>query len=94
MNDSQTPQTGDESTWIQIAETNGSFEAEIIAGLLRTSGIPVYIESIIGLPSIFGHFGDPKRVYVHARDYDAAVEVLDEHEDDLPPSLDEPGIQL
>lgn len=81
-----------EEAWMQVAETMGSLEAEVIASSLRTADIPVYIESVLGIPSIFGHLGDPRRVFVPERYYEAALDLLD-NLDDLP-GLEPPGIQL
>jgi len=77
-------------TWIEVAQAGSSMEAEMIAGLLRTADIPVYVESVRGLPSIFGHLADPCRVFVPEPYYEAALDLLD---DDNLPALDEPRIQ-
>jgi len=78
-------------TWIEVAQTFGEMEAQIIAGLLRTADIPAYIEQGGGLSaSAFGQIGLPVRVYVPEAYYESALDLLDES--DVPPSLDGPGI--
>jgi hypothetical protein len=91
----------DDDTWIEVAQTLNQFESEIIAGLLRTADIPVYIESNpMGLPSTFFGIGSPGRVYVPAQFYqlaldllDSSDDLLDESDNDFPPALDEPSIR-
>lgn len=85
------PSTPPQQDWIQVASAMGELEAEVIAGLLRSSDIPVYMESTNIMPAIFGQAGAMKRIYVPEKYYDFALDLLDDS--DLP-ALDEPGIQL
>jgi hypothetical protein len=95
------PSLPDDDTWMEVAQTLNHFESEIIAGLLRTADIPVYIENNpMGLPSTFFGMSSPGRVYVPARFYELALDLLDnsddlldEGDDDFPPALDEPSIR-
>lgn len=89
---SKTPKQ-DQPTWVEIAQTSGGLEAEIIRGLLTAAEIPVFVESVHGIAAIFGQMGNPCRVYVPEQFYDDALDLL---EDEEPPhdSLDEPSIKL
>ena len=85
----------DEPTWIEIAQTSGTFEAGVIVGLLKTANIPTYSESIRGLGSIMGYMGDSQRIFIPERFYEAACVLLDDYygeDDEL--ALDEPSIKF
>ena len=85
----------DAHTWMEVAQTIGEVEAQIIAGLLNTAEIPTYIENGSGLSaSAFGTMILPGRIYVPQEYYEAALDLLDENEDLFPPALDEPGIKF
>jgi hypothetical protein len=80
-------------TWIEVAQTANLFEGEVIAELLRSSNIPVYMERATNMmPAMFGHYVIPQRIYVPDIHYEEACLLLDDYDDTL--SLDEPGIQL
>lgn len=94
MSEGKRKKTGqDEPTWVEIAQTSGGLEAEIIRGLLTAAEIPVFVESVHGIAAIFGQMGNPCRVYVPEQFYDEALDLI---EDEEPPydSLDEPSIKL
>ena len=90
--DALTPQNPDKITWMEVAQAGSGVEAEIIAGLLRTAGIPTHIESLFNLPGVFFGQSAPGRVFVPAQHYESALELLDDDDGDSPPELDEPGI--
>lgn len=80
-------------TWIEIAQTSNLLEGEVIAGLLRSADIPVYMENAANvMPAIFGHYVTPQRLYVPETHYEEACLLLDDYDDT--PTLDEPGIHL
>ena len=79
--------------WIEIAQAATEMEGEIIAGLLRSADIPVYMERASNvMPAIFGNYMIPQRLYVPETHYEEACLLLDDYDDT--PALDEPGIQL
>ena len=78
---------------IEVAQAMNGLLAEIIAGRLRASNIPVYVEQASALPSaVFGQSG-MARIYVPEDLYEIALDLL-EDDDELGTMLDEPGIQL
>lgn len=82
-----------QKSWSVVADCTSSFEAEVIAGLLRTAEIPVFIQQdgaaramgiTIGIGAI--------RVLVPTPYEAEAVALL--AEDETPPLIDEPAIQF
>lgn len=86
-----------EPEWVVVAYANSLFEAEVIAGLLKTANIPYHIhQQGVGLA-----FGLPPgsmgliAVVVPTKYEEEAIALLDEPLlDDMPPSLDGPTIDL
>ena len=84
----------DQGDWIIVAYAMGIEEAEIVAGLLRSFEIPVFIQQealgrAFGLT--FGALG-AIRLLVPARFEQAALALLEDDEDDPSTLLDEPPI--
>ncbi|HEX9406578.1 MAG TPA: DUF2007 domain-containing protein [Thermoanaerobaculia bacterium] len=77
----QTRQSDDGTTWIEIASTANSDEAQLIQGFLEAEGIDTQIEHAEAniLPTTFGKLGD-LRVFVTAEDEKRALELLRERE--------------
>jgi Putative prokaryotic signal transducing protein len=77
----QTLRSDDGTTWVEIASTANSDEAELIQGFLETEGIGAQVEHAEAriLPTTIGQLGDV-RVYVPAADEKRALELLRERE--------------
>jgi hypothetical protein len=73
--------------WVQVAQSIGILEAEVYASVLKSAHIPVYLDSLAGLPSLFGYLGDIWRVFVPEAYYTTACALLDD-ETDGPPQVD------
>ncbi|NJL93148.1 MAG: hypothetical protein HC915_05185 [Anaerolineae bacterium] len=79
-----------------MAETVGALHAEIIAGLLRSVQIPVYID--LDMPgslfpsSAFGNLSGIARIFVPQEYYEIALVLLEEDDPDQD-YLDEASIQ-
>jgi len=73
----QTRQSDDGTTWVEIASTANSDEAQLIQGFLEAEGIDAQIEHAEAhiLPTTFGTLGDV-RIYVPAKDEERALELL------------------
>jgi hypothetical protein len=86
----QTMTDGDGTTWIEIASTGNSDEAEIIQGFLETEGIRTELEhaETTSFPATFGKLGDV-RVFVPAADQKRAMELLKEREREYEESVDD-----
>lgn len=82
-----------EIAWVEVAQTLGNLETEIAASALRTANIPVYIEAMHGMPSIFGHMATPFTIYVPEAFYEAALDLLEGPENTYP-LLDEPSLRF
>lgn len=77
----------DDRVWYVVAEAQGMTEAEIVGGLLRTAGIPVYFfREALGtaLPVSVGLVGGVQ-VAVPEQYYDEAMALLESDEDNLLP---------
>jgi|SRR5690606_10624774 hypothetical protein len=77
----------DDRVWYVVAEAQGMTEAEIVGGLLRTAGIPVYFfREALGtaLPVSVGLVGGVQ-VAVPEQYYDEAMALLEGDEDNLLP---------
>ena len=73
----------DDRVWYVVAEAQGMTEAEIVGGLLRTAGIPVYFfREALGtaLPVSVGLVGGVQ-VAVPEQYYDEAMALLESDED-------------
>ena len=84
----------DDGDWIVVAHAYGMNHAEIVAGLLRSFDIPVFMQREGAGPAIgitIGALG-LIRLLVPAKYEQAAVLLLEEEEDDPSTLLDEPGI--
>lgn len=82
-----------ENSWTVVAESVSSFEAEVIAGLLRTAGIPVFIQQDGGARAMGLTIGmGAIRVLVPSPFEAEAMALL--AEDESPPQIDEPAIQF
>ncbi|MBI5928989.1 MAG: DUF2007 domain-containing protein [Chloroflexi bacterium] len=82
-----------EKSWTVVADCTSSFEAEVIAGLLRTAEIPVFIQQdgaarAMGITMGLGAI----RVLVPTPYEAEAMALL--AEDETPPLIDEPAIQF
>lgn len=92
----QVPNRKPDDTWIMVDEVIGVIQAEIVAGLLRSHGIPVYIDldntGSIFPSSAFGSLTGKASIFVPESYYQATLALLSE--EDEPPALDEPGIIL
>lgn len=77
----QTRQSDDGTTWVEIANSANSDEAEIIQGFLEAEGIDSEIEHAEAhvLPATVGRLGDV-RVYVPSDDVQRAQELLQQRE--------------
>lgn len=76
----------DDRTWYIVAEAQGMTEAEIIGGLLRTAGIPVYFfREALGtaMPVSVGLVGGVQ-VAVPESFYGEAMALLEDEQDALP----------
>lgn len=73
----QTRQSDDGTTWVEIASTANSDEAELIQGFLNAEGIDAQLEHAQAniLPTNIGTLGDV-RVFVPADQEAAAMELL------------------
>ena len=80
----QTLQSDDGTTWVEIASTANSDEAELIQGFLKAEGIDAQIEHAEAhiLPSTIGKLGDV-RIYVPAGDQERALLLLREREQEF-----------
>ncbi|HEY8133615.1 MAG TPA: DUF2007 domain-containing protein [Thermoanaerobaculia bacterium] len=78
----QTRQSDDGTTWVEIASTANSDEAQLIQGFLEAEGIDAQIEDAEAhiLPSNIGTLGDV-RIYVRAEDEDRALRLLQHREE-------------
>jgi hypothetical protein len=82
--------------WTVVASAAGSLEAEIVAGLLRTAGIPCFIQQesaarAIGLTMGLGAIN----VLVPSQFEEEALVLLDAPTlDEQPPAIDEPPIKF
>jgi len=87
--------TQDGQTWYVVATALGMMEAEIIAGSLRTAGIPVYLfreaAGAVPIPLSYGLGG--VEVAVPEAYYEEALALL-EPDDKEPPDLLPPGLNL
>lgn len=86
----------DNQTWYVVAHATGMAGAEIVAGLLRSANIPVFLFREAGstvIPVSFGLLG-AIQVAVPEAYYTEAAALLDPDADDaydeLPPGSDEP----
>ena len=77
----QTRQSDDGTTWVEIASTANSDEAQLIQGFLEAEEIDTQIEHAEAsmMPTTFGTLGDV-RVYVPAEDEQRALELLRQRE--------------
>ena len=77
----QTRQSDDGTTWVEIASTANSDEAQLIQGFLEAEDIDTQIEHAEAsmMPTTFGTLGDV-RVYVPAEDEQRALELLRQRE--------------
>lgn len=91
----QTMTDGDGTTWIEIANTANSDEAELIQGFLETEGIRAEIEHAEAkiLPANFGKLGDV-RVFVPAADQQRAMDLMRERQQQYDDSIDDDGETL
>jgi hypothetical protein len=83
-----------DQNWILVDEVLGSLNANLVAGLLRSYNIPVYIDTDLTSSIFLGDLSIPARVFVPEAYYEQAVRLLDDDEDDDLPALDEPAIKL
>jgi len=80
----------DDRIWYIVAEAQGMTEAEIVGGLLRTAGIPVYFfREALGtaMPVSVGLVGGVQ-VAVPESYYAEAMALLEDGIDELPPETD------
>ena len=80
----------DDRIWYIVAEAQGMTEAEIVGGLLRTAGIPVYFfREALGtaMPVSVGLVGGVQ-VAVPESYYAEAMALLEGDMDELPPETD------
>jgi Putative prokaryotic signal transducing protein len=79
-----TMQSDDGTTWVEIANTANSDEAELIQGFLEAEGIESQVEHAEAhmLPTNVGQLGDV-RVYVPAADTDRARALLQERDQEF-----------
>lgn len=96
MNDDAITRRGpDKKTWYVVEQVPDMTSAEVVAGLLRSAGIPVFLfrEAInTALPLMYGPLGGVE-VAVPEAYYDEAMTLLgaeDEDLDELPPETGEP----
>lgn len=78
MAGSISPQKSRQPDWIILYETYNVHEAHIVAGRLKSEGIPVMVYQEPGASAMgitVGRLGEVK-VLVHPKDYDAGVAVL------------------
>jgi len=77
----QTRQSDDGTTWIEIASTANSDEAQLIQGFLDAEGIDAQIEHAEAsqFPMTFGDLGDT-RIFVPTTDEKRALELLRQRE--------------
>jgi arsenate reductase-like glutaredoxin family protein len=77
----QTRKSDDGTTWVEIANTANSDEAELMQGFLEAEGIESEIEhaQATQFPTTFGDLGDV-RVFVPADDEQRARELLRQRE--------------
>lgn len=77
----QTLRSDDGTTWVEIASTANSDEAELIRGFLENEGVDAQIEHAEAsiLPANIGKLGDV-RVYVSADDERRALDLLKKRE--------------
>ncbi len=77
----QTMQSDDGTTWVEIASTANSDEAQLIQGFLEAEEIDAQLEHAEAhpFPTTFGKLGDV-RVYVPAEDEQRALELLRQRE--------------
>ena len=79
----QTRQSDDGTTWVEIANTANSDEAELIQGFLETEGIESEIEHAEAhqFPTTFGDLGDV-RIFVPATDEQRARDLLRQRDEE------------
>ena len=80
----QTRQSDDGTTWVEIANSANSDEAELIQGFLEAEGIDSQVEHAEAhpFPANVGRLGDV-RVYVPTADQDRARELLKQREQEF-----------
>ena len=80
----QTLQSDDGTTWVEIASTANSDEAELIQGFLKAEGIDAQIEHADAhvLPTTIGQLGDV-RIYVPASDEERALLLMRQREQEF-----------
>lgn len=92
----QVPTSKPHDTWIMVDAVIGTLQADIVAGLLRSHGIPVYIDldnaGSLFPSSAFGSLIGKASIFVPESYYEMALALLAEENE--PPALDEPGIKL
>jgi Putative prokaryotic signal transducing protein len=77
----QTMQADDGTTWVEIASTANSDEAQLMQGFLEAEGIDAQLEHAEAnpFPTTFGKLGDV-RIYVAADDEQRALDLLRQRE--------------
>lgn len=77
----QTRQSDDGTTWVEIANSANSDEAELIQGFLEAEGIDSQVEhaEAHSFPANVGKLGDV-RIYVPTTDQERARELLQQRE--------------
>lgn len=79
-------------SWVQVASPFGTLETEVLAGMLRAYDIPVYVEPAGNTLSVSAFGGLIQfLIFVPESYVEAALLLLEE---DTPPSLDSPPLQL
>lgn len=80
----QTRQSDDGTTWVEIANSANSDEAELMQGFLEAEGIDSQVEHAEAhiFPATVGRLGDV-RVYVPAADQQRASELLKQREQEF-----------
>ena len=80
----QTRQSDDGTTWVEIANSANSDEAELIQGFLEAEGIDSQVEHAEAhiFPANVGRLGDV-RVYVPSADQQRARELLQQREQEF-----------
>jgi hypothetical protein len=80
----QTRQSDDGTTWVEIANSANSDEAELIQGFLEAEGIDSQVEHAEAhiFPTTVGRLGDV-RIYVPSADQQRARELLQQREHDF-----------
>ena len=80
----QTRQSDDGTTWVEIANSANSDEAELMQGFLEAEGIDSQVEhaEAHSFPTSVGTLGDV-RIYVPAADQQRARELLQQREQEF-----------